>query len=95
VLARNDAPASYHLCVTHDDAAQEVTLVTRGEDLKPATDLHRLLQALMGWPAPRYAHHRLLTDATGRRLAKRDQALTLRALRERGVSVAEVQRMAG
>jgi glutamyl-Q tRNA(Asp) synthetase len=94
VLGRKDAPASYHLCVTHDDAVQGVTLVTRGEDLKPATDLHRLLQALMGWPAPRYAHHRLLTDTTGRRLAKRDQALTLRALREQGVSPAEVRRLA-
>jgi glutamyl-Q tRNA(Asp) synthetase len=93
VLARKDSPASYHLCVTHDDAVQSVTLVTRGKDLKPATDLHRLLQALMGWPAPRYAHHRLLTDAEGRRLAKRDQALTLRALRERGVSPEEVRRM--
>lgn len=93
VVARKDAPASYHLCVTHDDAAQGVTLVTRGEDLKPATDLHRLLQALMGWPAPRYAHHRLLTDAKGHRLAKRDQALTLRALRERGVAPEGVRRM--
>ena len=74
VLARKDAPASYHLCVTHDDAVQGVTLVTRGADLKPATDLHRLLQALMGWPAPAYAHHRLLTDEAGRRLAKRDKA---------------------
>jgi glutamyl-Q tRNA(Asp) synthetase len=92
VLARKDAPASYHLCVTHDDALQGVTLVTRGEDLKPATDLHRLLQVLMGWPAPRYAHHRLLTDATGRRLAKRDQAVTLRALRVQGVTPAELQR---
>src|SRR5579875_3862085 len=71
VLARRDAPASYHLCVTHDDAAQGVTLVTRGADLKPATELHRLLQALFGWPAPRYAHHGLLLDAGGRRLAKR------------------------
>jgi len=94
VLARKDAPASYHLCVTHDDAVQGVTLVTRGEDLKPATDLHRLLQALMGFPAPRYAHHRLLTDAAGRRLAKRDQAMTLRALRQQGVSPHDVQRMA-
>ena len=81
VLARKDAPASYHLCVTHDDALQGVTLVTRGADLKPATDLHRLLQALMGWPAPRYAHHRLLTDGSGRRLAKRDRAATVRDLR--------------
>jgi glutamyl-Q tRNA(Asp) synthetase len=94
VLARKDAPASYHLCVTHDDAVQGVTLVTRGEDLKPATDLHRLLQTLMGWPAPRYAHHPLVTDAQGRRLAKRDQAMTLRALRERGVSPQEVRRLA-
>ena len=94
VLARKDAPASYHLCVTHDDAVQGVTLVTRGEDLKPATHLHRLLQAVMGWKAPRYAHHRLLTDAAGRRLAKRDQALTLRELRERGTSPETVRRLA-
>jgi len=95
VLARKDVPASYHLCVTHDDALQGVTLVTRGEDLKPATDLHRLLQALMGWPEPRYAHHGLLLDASGRRLAKRDKAATIRALREAGVSAGEVLRMAG
>lgn len=86
VLARKDAPASYHLCVTHDDAAQGVTLVTRGADLRPATDLHRLLQALMGWPVPAYAHHELLTDATGRRLAKRDRAATLGSLRAEGIS---------
>ncbi|HEV7267372.1 MAG TPA: tRNA glutamyl-Q(34) synthetase GluQRS [Falsiroseomonas sp.] len=95
VLARKDVPASYHLCVTHDDALQGVTLVTRGEDLKPATDLHRLLQALMGWPEPVYAHHRLLTDATGRRLAKRDRAATLRDLREAGTSPAEARSLAG
>jgi glutamyl-Q tRNA(Asp) synthetase len=95
VLARKDAPASYHLCVTHDDAVQGVTLVTRGEDLKPATHLHRLLQALMGWPAPVYAHHRLLTDASGRRLAKRDKAATLRDLRAQGVSPEEVRRRLG
>ena len=90
VLARKDAPASYHLCVTHDDALQGVTLVTRGEDLRPSTDLHRLLQALMGWPAPAYAHHLLLRDLDGRRLAKRDGAVSLRALREGGVTAAEV-----
>ena len=54
VLARKDAPASYHLCVTHDDAMQGVTLVTRGNDLRAATDVHRLLQTLMGWPTPAY-----------------------------------------
>lgn len=95
VLARKDTPASYHLCVTHDDALQGVTLVTRGVDLKPATDLHRLLQALMGWPEPRYAHHALLTDASGRRLAKRDRAATIRDLRAEGVTAEEVLRRAG
>jgi glutamyl-Q tRNA(Asp) synthetase len=95
VLARKDVPASYHLCVTHDDALQGVTLVTRGEDLRPATGLHRLLQALMGWPEPAYAHHRLLTDASGRRLAKRDRAATLRDLRAAGRTPAEVRAMAG
>jgi glutamyl-Q tRNA(Asp) synthetase len=91
VLARKDTPASYHLCVTHDDALQGVTLVTRGEDLKQATHLHRLLQALMGWPTPVYAHHRLLTDAAGRRLAKRDRAVTIRALRTGGVNADEIR----
>lgn len=86
VLARKDVPASYHLCVTHDDALQGVTLVTRGVDLKAATDLHRLLQTLMGWPEPAYAHHRLLTDAVGRRLAKRDRAATLESRRSEGGS---------
>jgi glutamyl-Q tRNA(Asp) synthetase len=94
VLARRDTPASYHLCVTHDDALQGVTLVTRGDDLLAATDLHRLLQALMGWPTPRYAHHALLTDARGRRFAKRDQAVTLRALRAQGYSPREIRRLA-
>ncbi len=95
VLARKDAPASYHLCVTHDDALQGVTLVTRGADLKPATHLHRLLQALMGWPAPAYAHHPLLTDAAGRRLAKRDRAATLRDLRAQGHTPGAVRTLAG
>jgi glutamyl-Q tRNA(Asp) synthetase len=85
VLARKDAPASYHLCVTHDDFVQGVTLVTRGEDLKPCTDVHRLIQALMGWPAPGYAHHTLQRDPQGRRLAKRDRAATLRAMRDAGI----------
>jgi glutamyl-Q tRNA(Asp) synthetase len=94
VLARKDTPASYHLCVTHDDAMQGVTLVTRGEDLKPATHLHRLLQSLMGWATPRYAHHDLLTGAHGRRLAKRDRAATLRELRAAGRSPADVRALA-
>ncbi|MES2712304.1 MAG: tRNA glutamyl-Q(34) synthetase GluQRS [Pseudomonadota bacterium] len=91
VLARKDTPASYHLCVTHDDAAQGVTLVTRGEDLLPATAIHRLLQVVMGWPEPAYVHHRLLVDAAGQRLAKRDGAPAIRALREAGLSPAAVR----
>lgn len=95
VLARKDVPASYHLAVTVDDALQGVTLVTRGEDLFAATHVHRLLQALLGLPTPLYHHHRLLTDAMGRRFAKRDKSLTLRALREAGKTPEEVRAMAG
>ena len=94
VLGRRDAPASYHLAVAHDDAVQGVTLVTRGEDLRPAVAIHRLLQALMAWPEPCYAHHQLLADAAGRRLAKRYGALAVRALREAGQAAAEVLAMA-
>jgi glutamyl-Q tRNA(Asp) synthetase len=91
VLARKDVPVSYHLCVTHDDALQGITLVTRGEDLLEATDIHRLLQALMGWPEPLYAHHPLVLGPDGKRLAKRDRAPTLRALRASGVTPAEIE----
>lgn len=91
VLARKDVPVSYHLCVTHDDALQGVTLVTRGEDLLEATDVHRLLQTLMGWPEPLYAHHALILGPDGKRLAKRDKAPTLRALREAGVTASEIR----
>jgi glutamyl-Q tRNA(Asp) synthetase len=90
VLARKDCPGSYHLCVTHDDWVQGVTLVTRGEELRAATDIHRLLQALMGWPAPRYAHHALLRDGSGAKLSKRDGALSLRRLRAEGLTPEEV-----
>lgn len=84
VLARKDAPASYHLAVTLDDAAQGVTDVVRGEDLLAATHVHRLLQALLDLPVPRYHHHALLTGADGQRLAKRHDAPSLAALREAG-----------
>jgi len=90
VLARKEAPASYQLAVTVDDAIQRVTLVTRGEDLAPSTHIHRLLQALLGLPTPRYRHHELLTDATGRRLAKRDRATTIRAMRAAGMTPTEL-----
>jgi glutamyl-Q tRNA(Asp) synthetase len=85
VLARKDAPVSYHLAVTVDDAAQGITDIVRGRDLYAATDVHRLLQALLGLPTPLYHHHPLLLGADGRRLAKRHGAPTLRALREAGV----------
>ncbi len=85
VLARKDTPSSYHLCVVHDDALQGISHVIRGEDLFEATHVHVLLQRLLGLPTPVYAHHRLLRDAQGRRLAKRDFAATLRAMRAAGV----------
>ncbi|MFL6861803.1 MAG: tRNA glutamyl-Q(34) synthetase GluQRS [Allosphingosinicella sp.] len=84
VLARKDAPVSYHLAVTLDDAAQGVTDVVRGRDLYAATDVHRLLQALLGLPTPLYHHHPLLTDGEGRRLAKRHGAPALADLRASG-----------
>jgi glutamyl-Q tRNA(Asp) synthetase len=84
VLARKDAPVSYHLAVTVDDAAQGVTDVVRGRDLYHATHVHRLLQALLGLPTPAYHHHPLLTDDAGRRLAKRNGAPSLASLREAG-----------
>ena len=95
VLARKDTPASYHLAVVVDDAAQGVTLVTRGLDLLPATHLHRLLQDLLGLSVPRYRHHRLITDDVGKRLAKRDQATALRTLRERGVRPEDIRTQLG
>lgn len=84
ILARKDAPASYHLAVTVDDAAQGVTDVVRGVDLVAATDVHRLLQALLGLPTPRYHHHPLLIGPDGARLAKRHGSPTLATLRAAG-----------
>jgi glutamyl-Q tRNA(Asp) synthetase len=90
VLARKDAPASYHLAVVVDDAHQGVTHVTRGNDLFAATHIQRVLQALLGLPAPVYAHHSLILDAAGRKFSKRDRSVTLRALRESGASPRDV-----
>lgn len=84
VLARKDALASYHLAVTVDDAAHGVTHVVRGVDLFAATDVHRLLQALLGLPTPLYHHHALLVGPDGQRLAKRNDAPTLESVRLRG-----------
>lgn len=91
VLARKDIGASYHLSVVVDDARQGVTLVTRGEDLFASTHLHRLLQGLLGLPAPEWLHHPLVVDAQGRRLAKRDNAAALQTLREQGVTPADIR----
>ncbi len=93
VIVRKDTPASYHLAVVVDDAWQGVTHVTRGRDLYPATDLHRLLQVLLDLPAPAYHHHRLITDDTGRKLAKSARDTSLRSLRESGCTPADIRRM--
>ena len=92
VLARKDVPVAYHLAVVMDDAFQEVSLVTRGNDLFTATHVQRLLQALLLLPQPLYAHHRLILDASGKKFSKRDRAVTLRNLRELGTSNTEVRR---
>jgi glutamyl-Q tRNA(Asp) synthetase len=94
VLARKDTPTSYHLSVTVDDHLQGVTLVTRGEDLLASTHIHALLQKLLGYETPQYAHHKLLGTEYRRRFAKRDRALTIRALREKGMTPEEVVRLA-
>lgn len=91
VLARKDTPASYHLAVVLDDARQGITLVTRGEDLLPATHLHRLLIELLHLPMPSWEHHRLILDDQGRRLAKRDDAKSLRTLRDQGWNPEQVR----
>jgi glutamyl-Q tRNA(Asp) synthetase len=95
ILARKDAPASYHVAVVVDDALQGVTDVIRGGDLFHATAIHRLLQTLLGLPAPRYRHHRLVLGPNGRKLAKSEGSTSLRALRDAGVSPACVRRMIG
>ncbi len=84
VLARKDGVISYHLAVVVDDASQGITLVTRGHDLFASAHVHRLLQALLGLTVPRYRHHLLITDASGKRLAKRDEATSLKVLRAQG-----------
>ena len=85
ILARKDAPAAYHLACIVDDAESGVTLVVRGADLRPSTPVQRLLQQLLGLPEPSYLHHRIIAHSDGRRLAKRDRAPTLAAMREDGV----------
>lgn len=95
VILRKDVPASYHLAVIVDDARQGVTHVTRGRDLYAATDLHRLLQVLLGLPEPTYHHHRLLADAEGRKLSKTAGDTGLAELRAGGATPADIRRMVG
>jgi glutamyl-Q tRNA(Asp) synthetase len=92
VIARKDIGVSYHLAVVVDDAAQDVSLVTRGEDLFSSTHVHVMLQHLLGLPQPRYGHHALVCDEQGKRLAKRHDSLSLRRMRESGMSAGEVLR---
>ncbi len=95
ILARKETPTSYHLAVVVDDAAQGVSDVVRGRDLFHATAVHRLLQVLLGLSQPRYHHHRLVLDADGGKLSKSTQSTGLRELRARGVSPADIRRLAG
>jgi len=95
VLARRDGAPAYHLAVVVDDAEQQITHVTRGRDLFSATPIHRLLQALLGLATPVYRHHRLIRDAAGKRLAKRDHAHSLAQLRTNGWRPIDVLRHLG
>ncbi|SMG29618.1 glutamyl-Q tRNA(Asp) synthetase [Paracoccus sp. J56] len=95
VLARRGMGTSYHLAVVVDDAAQGITLVTRGKDLLDSTWIHVLLQKLLELPTPRYHHHRLIRDEHGKRLAKRDDARALKLYRDDGVSAAEIRQLLG
>jgi glutamyl-Q tRNA(Asp) synthetase len=95
VIARKDLPTSYHLAVVVDDAYQQVSLVTRGEDLLSATHIQRLLQALLKLPEPAYAHHSLVLDEEGRKFSKRDGAVSLQSLREAGATPADIRARIG
>lgn len=95
VLARRGMGTSYHLAVVVDDAAQGITLVTRGKDLFDSTYIHALLQALLGLDQPLYHHHRLIRDEHGRRLAKRDDARAIGLYRAQGTTPSDVMRMVG
>lgn len=95
VLARRDIGVAYHLAVVVDDAAQEITEVTRGEDLFDATAIHVVLQRLLGLPVPLFYHHRLIRDDLGKRLAKRDDARALAKYRAEGATPGDIRRMVG
>lgn len=93
IVGRKETPTSYHLSVVIDDALQGVTDVVRGQDLFRSTSVHRVLQALLGLPAPRYHHHRLILDAGGKKLSKSTSATGLRELRVQGMTPADIRRL--
>lgn len=95
ILARKETPTSYHLSVVVDDALQGISEVVRGQDLYHATSVHRLLQALLGLPAPAYRHHPLIRDKAGRKLSKSTRSTGLRDLRTAGVAPDEIRRLVG
>jgi glutamyl-Q tRNA(Asp) synthetase len=95
ILGRKETPTSYHLSVVVDDALQGVTHVVRGQDLAPATGVHRVLQALLGYPVPTYRHHRLILGPDGQKLAKSTGATALRVLRGEGMTPADIRRLVG
>lgn len=95
VIQRKDAPTSYHLSVVVDDHAQAITHVTRGRDMEPSTDIHVLLQMLLGLPQPIYTFHRLILGEDGKKLSKSKGSPTLRSLRESGWTAADVRAAVG
>lgn len=95
VLSRSDAPSSYHLSVVMDDAVQGITHVVRGMDLYHATSVHRVLQELLGLPAPEYHHHRLILDDTGNKLSKSRRSTSLQVLREQGLAGSDIRGLLG
>ena len=95
ILGRKETPTSYHLSVVVDDALQGVTHVVRGQDLAAATAVHRMLQTLLGLPAPAYRHHRLILGPDGQKLAKSTGATALRSLRAEGATPADIRRIVG
>ncbi|MEO1918434.1 MAG: tRNA glutamyl-Q(34) synthetase GluQRS [Paracoccaceae bacterium] len=95
ILARRDVGTSYHMAVVIDDAAQNVTHVTRGQDLFEATQIHRILQELLGLQTPIYCHHRLILDKNGKRLAKRDDSRAIRKYRSDGATAQDIRAMVG
>jgi glutamyl-Q tRNA(Asp) synthetase len=95
ILARKETPTSYHLSVVIDDALLGVTEVVRGQDLFWSTSVHRLLQALLGLPAPAYRHHRLIRDTAGQKLSKSTDATGLRELRAAGATPADIRQLVG